>query len=602
MSLPVADAVTVRRYVRGLIRSDKALLGRTIFWFVLATTCGLAVPTLVGSVVDTVSRGAATTTRLDLTVAAIIGLLLLQGLLIRHARFLGARLGEKVLAGIREEFITKVLALPLSATEKAGTGDLLTRSTSDVQSLSNAVRTAAPTILVASLSVALTLAAIAITSPLMLLPCVLAAPLVVGATRWYLRRARAAYLSSAASYSSLTQGLTETVTSARTVEALGLADRRIHRTDTDVTRSNAAERHTLSLRTVWYPLMDFGYILPVALSVLFGGVFALNGWLSLGQVVAATLYIRAIIDPLDELVGWLDELQVGDASLARLIGVHDAATPVESADGPRTDDAATDNTIVATDVSFAYRQGHDVLQHVELRVRPGERVAVVGPSGAGKSTFGKILAGIHVPRSGSVSVGETALHELPPHQLRRHIALVTQEHYVFTGTIYDNVALAKADITVEAATAALDAVNAMTWVRDLPDGLETVVGSGGVAISPGRAQQLALARLVLANPHTLVLDEATSLMDPSAARQLEQSLAAVLQGRTVIAIAHRLHTAHDADTVVVMDNGQITEQGTHDELVTAAGAYARLWNSWHGHGTAAALSQDRVSGDDTAPG
>lgn len=587
MSFPVADAATVRRYVRGLIRGEKALLGRTTFWFVLATACGLAVPALVGSVVDAVSRGAATTTRLDLTVAVIVCLLLLQGLLIRHARFLGARLGEKVLAGIREEFITKVLALPLSATEKAGTGDLLTRSTNDVQSLSNAVRVAAPTILVASLSVVLTLAAIVITSPLMIVPCLLAAPVVVGATRWYLRRARPAYLSAAASSSSLTQGLTETVTSARTVEALGLADRRIRRTDTDVTRSNAAERGTLFLRSVWYPLMDFGYILPVALSILLGGVFHLNGWVSLGQVVAATLYIRAVVDPLDELVSWLDELQVGDASLARLIGVHDAVTPAGSTGGPLTDDAVTDNTIVATSVSFAYRQGHDVLHDVDLRVRPGERVAIVGPSGAGKSTFGKILAGIHVPRSGSVRVGETALHELPPHQLRRHVALVTQEHHVFTGTIYDNVALAKAGITAEAATAALAAVNAMTWVRDLPDGLDTVVGSGGVPISPGRAQQLALARLILADPHTLVLDEATSLMDPSAARQLERSLAAVLHGRTVIAIAHRLHTAHDADTVVVMDNGQITEQGSHDELVTAAGAYARLWNSWHGRDTKA---------------
>lgn len=573
----MADAVTVRRYVRGLIRSERALLGRTIFWFVLATACGLAVPALVGSLVDAAGKGTSTT-RLNVTVALIVCLLLLQGLLTRNARFLGARLGEQVLAGIREEFITKVLALPLSATEKAGTGDLLTRSTYDVESLSNAVRIAAPTILVASLSVVLTLAALLITSPVMILPCLLAAPVIVCATRWYLRRARSAYLTAAASHSALTQGLTETVTSARTVEALGLAGRRIRRTDTDVIRSNAAERGTLFLRSVWYPLMDFGYSLPVALSVLFGGLFYIHGWATLGQVVAATLYSRAIIDPLDELVTWLDELQVGDASLARLIGVHDAVTPAESASGQ-----PVDNHITATDVSYAYRQGHDVLHHVDLHVRPGERVAIVGPSGAGKSTLGKVLVGIHEPRSGSVSVGGVSLHELPLHQLRRHVALVTQEHYVFTGTIYENLALAAADTSTEDAVAALDVVNALAWVRKLPEGLDTVVGSAGVPISPGQAQQLALARLVLANPHTLVLDEATSLLDPSAARQLEKSLAAVLRGRTVIAIAHRLHTAHDADIVVVMESGQITERGSHDELVAAGGAYANLWNSWHGH-------------------
>jgi len=330
VTFPVADAGTVRRYVRGLIRSERVPLVRISLWFVLATTCGLAVPALAGGLVDAVSRSQLTTTRLDLSVALILGLLLLQGLLTWRARFLGARLGEKVLAGIRENFISKVLALPLSATEKAGTGDLLSRSTNDVQSLSNAVRIAAPTILVASLSVVLTLAAIVITSPLMILPLMFAAPLVIGATRWYLRRARPAYLAAAAASSSLTQGLTETVTSARTVEALNLAERRIRRTDVDVTRSNAAERDTLRLRSVWYPLMDFGYILPAGLSVLFGGLFYVNGWVSLGEVVTATLYSRAIIDPLDELVGWLDELQVGDASLARLIGVHDAVSQAGS--------------------------------------------------------------------------------------------------------------------------------------------------------------------------------------------------------------------------------------------------------------------------------
>ncbi len=591
MTFPVADAGTVRRYVRGLVRAERALLGRITVWFLLATACGLGVPALVGGLVDAVSRGQATTSRLNLTVALILGLLLLQGLLTWNARFLGARLGEKVLADIREEFITKVLTLPLSAIEKAGTGDLLARSTNDVQSLSNAVRIAAPTILVASLSVVLTLAAIVITSPLMILPCVFAAPLIVAATRWYLRRARPAYLAAAAASSSLTQGLTETVTSAGTVEALNLADRRIRRTDSDITRSNAAERGTLYLRSVWYPLMDFGYTLPVALSVLFGGLFYANGWVSIGEVVTATLYSRAIIDPLDELVGWLDELQVGDASLARLIGVHDDAPLTRSSTA-----APVDETIVAISVRYAYRQGCDVLHDVDLRVRPGERVAIVGPSGAGKSTLGKILAGILVPHSGSVAVGGATLHGLPLEQLRRHVALVTQEHYVFTGTVHENLALARADITVDEATAALDAVDAMTWVHELPDSLDTVLGAGGVAISPGRAQQLALARLIIADPHTLVLDEATSLMDPTAARRLERSLGAVLQGRTVIAVAHRLHTAHDADTVVVMVDGRIIEQGSHDELLAAGHTYARLWNSWKGQAGATTGARSSTGG------
>jgi ABC-type multidrug transport system fused ATPase/permease subunit len=319
-------------------------------------------------------------------------------------------------------------------------------------------------------------------------------------------------------------------------------------------------------------VVEIGYVLPVAATLLVGGLFYINDMASLAQVTAATLYVQQLIEPLDMVLTWLDELQVGGASLARLLGVANVPQDREGA----TEATPRDEVIEVSDVRFAYRQDHDVLHGVDLALRPGERLAVVGPSGAGKSTLGRLLAGIHGPRTGSVSVGSVPLIDLPLGDLRGHVALVTQEHHVFRGTVRDNVVMSRPDASAAQVLAALAAVD---WTGP---GLDTEVGAGWLTLSPAQAQQLALARLVLADPHTLVLDEATSLLDPRAARALERSLAAVLDGRTVVAIAHRLHTAHDADRVAVVEDGRITELGRHDHLVQAGGSYAALWSSWHG--------------------
>jgi ABC-type multidrug transport system fused ATPase/permease subunit len=239
-----------------------------------------------------------------------------------------------------------------------------------------------------------------------------------------------------------------------------------------------------------------------------------------------------------------------------------------------------DNQIVAQDLRFAYREGHDVLHGIDLSLRPGERLAVVGPSGSGKSTLGRLLAGINRPRTGSVTVGEVDLTALPLDVLRTEVALVTQEHHVFVGNIRDNIVLARESSPDSTVIEALRAVDAWDWVERLPAGLDTMLGSGNLNLTPAQAQQIALARLVVADPHTLVLDEATSLIDPRTARHLEGSMAALLENRAVVAIAHRLHTAHDADRIAVVTEGRIAELGSHDELVAANGEYASLWRAW----------------------
>jgi ABC-type multidrug transport system fused ATPase/permease subunit len=462
--------------------------------------------------------------------------------------------------------------------EAAGSGDLLTRTSRDVDLLGWSVRLALPEWCIATVTAVLTFVAAVLVGWWVALPCLLGVPPLVIGLRWYLRRAKDGYLREIAAYGVMNASLTETVEGARTVEALGLGPQRLRRIDQDIAGSYAAERYTLFLRTVFFPSVEVAYLIPTVTTLLFGGWLYTQGSVSLGDVTAATLYVQMLIDPVDRIVSILDELQMGAASLARLLGVAQVPDDREV-----TGAQPLDEKLEATDVRFSYVDGRDVLHGVDLDVGVGERIAMVGPSGAGKSTLGRLLAGIHPPRTGAVTVGGVGLVELPLGDLRGHVALVTQEHHVFVGTLRENLALAAPPgAGDQEIRAALDAVDALEWVDLLPSGLDTLVGSGGRALTAAQAQQIALARLVLADPHTLVLDEATSLIDPRAARHLERSLAAVLHGRTVIAIAHRLFSAHDADRVAVVEDGVISEFGSHDELVAAGGSYAALWDSWNG--------------------
>ena len=543
--------------------------------YALAAITGLIPAWVIGKIINLATSNTLHTSDITRLVIILLASSLSFALLTFLARAQSYKLGETIFATLREEFLASVLALPLIDVERAGTGDLLSRTTNDVEALSRTVRFALPEWMVAILQAVLTLVAMLLISPLASIGAVVSIPFLIFSTRTYLKFAPPGYRRERMSYATMSGTISETAEGARTIDAHQLSSRQSRRIEGDINESYFSEIYTLLLRMNWFPTVESAFALAVATTLAWSGWLALHHHLSIGAATTLTLYVVQVNDPLDRIIMWLDELQIGQTSLARLVGVS-VVTDNRPSKGPEP----TSEVIVMDDVHYSYRAGRDVLKGISLTVRPGERLAIVGPSGAGKSTIGRLLAGIDAPRQGSVTVGGFALAGLPLDTLRRHVALVTQEHHIFIGSLRENLSLAKPDATSEEIKNCLASVDALEWAEALPQGLETELGTTGFSLTPAQAQQLALARLVLSNPHTLVLDEATALLDPRAARHLERSMSAVMSGRTVIAIAHRLHTAHDADRVCVVVDGAIAELGTHDELVALNGQYASLWRSW----------------------
>ncbi|WP_308535892.1 ABC transporter ATP-binding protein [uncultured Mobiluncus sp.] len=598
MKLPLASGKLVVRGVKDLIHDYRGAIGAVVGLQLVSSLAGVTLPWLLGRVIDRIQAGAASRDWVGQQIVIALVVVAVAAIFSFLAEYRARVMGERIFAHLRDGLVDSVIHLPLSTVESAGTGDLVGRTTRDIERLQFMIRQGIAAILMITTTLVVTFVAAFLTSPLLAFVLLIGPLGVWPLMAWYLPRTVPAYRSSARSWADLSGSVAETLDQADTVDALGLSGKRIAQLDVIIREIWRQERYSAWMRSWLFMGIVCATLSPLIVIVLLGAWLVPSGALTVGAVSTIALYAYQVRGPVWEATFWVDVSMEAYTSLARIFGVAQVEPDREaSAHAP-----AGTPAIVARDVSYAYRAGQNVLHEVSLELRAGETLAIVGPTGAGKSTFGRMLAGIHPPTSGSVTVGGVRLVDLPESELHQQVALVTQEQHVFTGTIASNLRLARPDASDEELWAVLDAVG-VDWVRGLgrsdtltptaqsvPEGksqadtektgLYAEIGGAGMKLNPAQVQQLALARIVLLNPHTLVLDEATSLMDPSAARSLEQSLSRVLAGRCVIAIAHRLYTAHDADRVAVMLDGRIVELGTHDELVAAGGEYASLWASW----------------------
>ena len=572
--MPIADSRSVVREIRGALVGQGTRLVAVVATMILGAALGLVAPWVLGRMVDAVIDGAGVGEIWQLGAVMGVAALGFAGFTALGV-VLSSRLFETVLARLRERMFRASLALPLERVEVSGTGDLVSRATDDVEEVSTAINTAVPALSTSLFTVVLTAVGLTALDWRFLGALVLIVPVYALAVRWYLRNAPGIYAAERAAMGQRAQHVLGAVRGLRTVHAYDMSPLLAARVGQ---HSWEVVRWTMRARIVqnrFYGRLNSAQFLGMA-SLLVIGYFLVGAEaLTVGATTTAMLFFLRLFAPIEDLLLVIDELQSALASLARIVGVIQAEPAAEV----RVELPAR-GALVARDITFGYTPDRPVLRGVDITVEPGESVALVGSSGAGKTTLAAVLAGVRSPDVGRVQFGSVDLTGVDDSTRAQRITLVTQEVHVFAGTLREDLAMAAPGASDDDMKAALRAVLAADWFELLPDGLDTVVGDGGHQLTPMQAQQVALARVVLIDPPVVILDEATADAGSAGASLLESAAEAALADRSALIVAHRLGQARRADRILLMDNGLIVEEGSHEDLVARGGRYAQLWTAW----------------------
>ena len=565
----------MKEQIGPILRPQRRLLGLAGLAMVGATAVQLAGPFLTKVAID---KGIEPhdATVIDIVAGVFLVLVIVRPLLERAIVLCAARAGERFLGDLRVAAYDKLQELSMPFFEETRAGVLVSRLTNDVQTLTTFTRLVLVDVVNSVLVFVVTLIVLIAMSPELSLVMLVSVPVLVWSSLRYGKRSRPAFLDLRDRVADTMASLQEGLTGVRVVQSFGREDDR-YATYRARSRAQVSAWRRISLVNIgFFPAIAFAQSLALAAVLVGGGYLYRHGRVSVGTIVAFALYLISLFDPIARLGDWYSEFQSGRAALTKIAGLLDTAPTVVGGESALPEGGG----LVVTGATFAYGDGPPAVADVSLSVETGEHLALVGATGAGKSTLAKLLVRAYDPRRGSVSFGGVDLRDASLDELRGRIVFVPQEGHLFSGTLADNVRLARPDAADEEVRAALRAIGALERFDALPDGLATDVRSRGVRLSSGERQLVSLARVALVSPAVIVLDEATSSLDPRTEAAVEQALASLARGRTVITIAHRLTTAERSDRVAVMEHGKLVELASHDELVAQGERYARLWASW----------------------
>jgi ABC-type multidrug transport system fused ATPase/permease subunit len=582
-----ASPGTRGRNLRGLIALLRPYRARVMVTFaalLLGTAASLAPPLLARAAIDSGIKKHDTTALALIVVAFLISALLVWSMTYAQTYLVGW-VGQRALADLRIRIFTHLQSLPVGFYESRPAGVLISRMTNDVEALDSLVTDSVVTLFQSGLTLLGAVVILVVLDPKLALLTFLIFPLLAGGSLWFRLASAGAFRRTRETIGAITAYLQETLSGIRVVRSF--AQEPQHQTRFALYNEDNREANmvTVKLNALYFPAVEMLSGVAMAAIVLFGGFQAIEGHISLGTIVAFVALLAYMFDPIQQLSQLYTTYQSGMAALEKIYQLLDVQP--EIVDRPDALELGRiRGEIEFEDVSFAYRQrGAEeevvlALDDVNLHVPPGQTVALVGATGAGKSTMAKLVARFYDPTAGRVLVDGHDLREVTSASLRSQMGIVPQEAFLFSGSIAENIAFGRPDANAEQIREAAAAVGAEQFISELPKGYDTEVGERGSQISAGQRQLIAFARALIADPRILILDEATSNVDLHTEGRIEEGLRRLLAGRTAIVIAHRLSTIRQSGHIVVLENGQIVEHGTHEELIEARGRYHRLYEDW----------------------